>query len=410
MKLFKNMSKVNHWQILLISLSLQLAIRPTLGIQGNIIQTTTLFPLCETPTERPVIFKDSEIILEVSNQVQNGTRPCPILFRSPFQCPHPYSVQVIENDSWKCRHNLQDCVLHQRVYWTKNGEIELNLDVDSFQFTEHAANVLIIHVARLKCDGKFVDKAESGGQQVSDGFLPVVHQTTKKLKIIIQSSNGNTQIRKQEVDNNSQNVLAMDTHSNPNYYPSPADNFLHYPEPSMPESTSFFLASPGFPRNPTGYSDCFYVIPRTNFPTCRLRISFRFFNLPDPDERTCQQHFLLIDNKRICGCKSGLIYLVQLDSRPKLIRYVNKLHPSTIGTQRSFGFLLEVHREGCPVRYQTATRLSRDREIRTPGFFGHRESGQQCQFNFYDWLQVISTPQWRNRRPQCVPGNQLALG
>lgn len=168
----------------------------------------------------------------------------------------------------------------------------------------------------------------------------------------------------------------------------------------IPPLKNHLLTSPGFPRNPIGAQDCFFVI-RPSVRSCRLRIHFHFFNLPDPDERSCLQHFLLIDNRRICGCRTGLVYLTQLDTHPKIIRYVNR---GQFDSNNSIGFLLEVQEEGCPYRYQSTKSFPELREVEpvTSGFYHGSGGNQQCHFHFRDWLKVLQNPLWSgDGRQQC---------
>lgn len=365
----------------------------------NLIPFSNQIPVCTSSAT----YKEREVILQLipSNQTTTTTSTCSMLFRSSFQCPHPYSVQVIEDNPQKCHHNFQNCVLHQRIYWTASGEFELEVNlVDS---PAPPSSQLILHVIRLECDKKL--KASLQAQR--EGGIPP--SVTNKLRMSIYADEGRVTMMEDRF-----NTAAAADKVEANHPPNEMKKYLYFPQ----ENTNFFLVSPGFPRNPVGLSNCLFVIPRTNIQTCRLRITFRFFNLPDPDERTCQHHFLVIDNKRICGCKTGLVYLSQMDSRPKIIRYVNKINPSAFGDQRSFGFLLEVQREGCPYRYRAEgghrvikrmTYQQRDIEP-VSGFYHNRHSPQVCQFSFSDWMKVLANPLWtRNKRPSCTAPEHLGF-
>lgn len=342
----------------------------------------------------PVTYKDREVFLELSSGVTSNktTTNCSMVFRSPFNCPHPYSVQVIEDNPEKCQHNFHMCIHHQRIYWTESGELEVHFtNLHRLHSTSYPA---ILHVIRLGCDTKLKASVEALKEEI--GTTPPT--ITNRLRVEIMNSGGDFVTRE-----DSFNSLTP-ANSQPHLTTSEGKkkNFLYAPK----ENTHFFLTSPGFPRNPIGYSDCFFVIPRTDVQTCRLRLNFRFFNLPDPDEKTCQYHFLVIDNKRICGCKSGLVYLTQMDNRPKIIRYVNRLS----GQQRPFGFLLEVQREACPYRYLSGVAkrdVQRWRDVEPVSGFYHSYIKQSCQFSFNDWMGVLANPVWANRRPQCTAGRNI---
>lgn len=402
------------------------------------------FPLCDTITniaQRTVIYKERDIILEIINPTPTNnttininnqttrtsptTTPCSILFRSPHQCPHPYAVQVMIEDAdspQKCHQNFPNCLLHQRVYWTRSGVLELEVSLVNLQPQPRTeGGQLILHVTRLDCDKKATNLHEGDKLKRRP---PVM--TTGKVRMTINGGGAGLVAMEQQPTKPNNNY--------PNYNIEPQEaierdslkptkekdrnNVQLIPHQAM---TNFFLASPGFPRNPFGgFADCLFVIPKAEVQTCRLRIHFRFFNLPDPDERSCQHHFLLIDNTRICGCRSGLLYVTQMGNGPKIVRYVNRLDPaSSFGAQSSFGFLLEVQREGCPYRYQSAVIGGGARQVIAPrgrdvealgsGFYRNQYvKSQQCQFSFNDWLKVLANPLWRNnQRQQCIPGENL---
>lgn len=359
-------------------------------------------PQCSIGNDQiPVLYKDREVILEIPTEVISNqtTTICAAVFRSPFQCPHPYSVQVIEDNPQTCHQNLQNCVLHQRIYWTRDGVLEVdvqNLGRSTRQFQ------LILHVLRLDCDKKLKANLQGHDKRTS---VPL----TSKLRLTINEDAHETVEMELLTKTAKETQLSVQTTT----LEKDKSNLLWTPQPA----TNYFMTSPGFPRNPVGYSDCFLVIPPTSFKTCRVRIYFRFFNLPDPDERSCQYHYLIVDNKRICGCKTGLLYLSQLDNRPKVIRYVNRLNPLAGGSTRgSVGFLLEVQREGCPHRY---TNLQHRHQLYPKVRAVEPSSGmfypksfiegpqKQCHFSFNDWLKVLANPVWGNRKPHCTAGQVL---
>lgn len=383
---------------MVLSLLVLLLVQST-TVSSHLIPSASKIPLCELhATERGqspvVVYKQREVFLELpSGGANNQTATCSIRFRSPFQCPHPYAVQVIEDNATKCAENLDYCMLHQRIYWTQGGELEVVVSGSPLP----GRIQLILHVLRLDCDSKL--KASLRGLQEGDKYASSLPRFTNKLRMRINAEFG-VAVKTEEKMGIQSTAMVVRT--------GERDRFLYAPQ----QNAHFYLVSPGFPRNPVTYSDCLFVIPPTNnMETCRLRINFRFFNLPDPDERSCQQHYLVVDNKRICGCKTGLVYLTQLDnSRPKVIRYVNRIAPNAFGQNNlPFGYLLEVQREGCPYRYRVggAAGMSRRRgnaETVTNKFYHNNlvAQHQRCpQFTFNDWMKVLANPLWGKKRPQC---------
>lgn len=388
-----------------------------------------------------IVYKESKLFIEIpptlSSRSHQGaiekrrwwstdddaaTAPCSILFRSPFQCPHPYAVQVIEDNPQKCHQNLHNCFLHQRVYRTRDGVLEVNL-VNKKTFASDLPNSrLLLHVERLDCEVKKGNGSREGYSALPSSDEPF----TGRLRVIVNGDSGLVNTAEEEEESPTTTVSDQESgfpsnkvnHGNHQIYPPPVPHYLPQPPPNpvenylitqQPRTTSVFLISPGFPRNPSGNGDCSFIIPRVDLHSCRLRINFKFFNLPDPDERTCHYHYLLIDNRRICGCRSGLIYLSQWDFQPKTIRYVNKrLRPS----QENVGFLLEVVQEQCPNRYEFKAGVLKEqqqqlREVEpvTSEFYQNSRTGrffhnQHCRFHFHEWLAVLGSPLWASRQ-QC---------
>lgn len=373
-----------------------------------------------------IIYKESKVFIEIpdtfpavnhinsweqrrrTEELQNN---CVILFRSPFQCPHAYAVQVIEDNPQKCHQNLQNCLLHQRVYWTRDGVLEVILDNRK---TFATSTNYLLHVERFEC----AKSLKGNGTTRADFTDPHRFQSPgvpyiSRLRVIINGDLGllnmEEEMNKQDEETVPENKVNIGNRILPptDHFPLPPPQFSAgqpYLIPQTPRTSNVYLISPGFPRNPAGNGDCAFIIPRVDIYSCRLRINLKFFNLPDPDERFCHYHYLQIDNNRICGCKSGLIYLTQWDYQPKVIRYVNKrAYPS----RENVGFLLEVIQEQCPTRYESQRKADelRDTEPVTNSFY-HKSAtarffhNQQCRFHFRDWHAVLGSPLWATRR-QC---------
>ncbi|XP_063702599.1 uncharacterized protein LOC134832488 [Culicoides brevitarsis] len=140
----------------------------------------------------------------------------------------------------------------------------------------------------------------------------------------------------------------------PQLSPYPPPGFPLIPQFGVPQqccrntfrNRRFYLVSPNFPATNRRPTDCFFVIERANLNICRLRIVFKFFN--HGNNFQCFDDFLEVDGRRVCGCKSGLVYTTQWGYEPKIIRYRNSgYQPNGLR-----GFVLDVIQESCPYRYE----------------------------------------------------------
>lgn len=143
----------------------------------------------------------------------------------------------------------------------------------------------------------------------------------------------------------------------------------------------FYLTSPNFPLNNRYPSDCLYVIERWSPQICRLRIGFRFFNHGD-----CISDFLEIDGQRICGCRSGQVFVTQWAYGPKIIRYRNS------GFGRGNGFVLDIIQENCPYRLESGAVAEKRMDIlqvqtnstSTSTYYSPQERQQQQQNEIFE--------------------------
>ncbi|XP_062534987.1 uncharacterized protein LOC134204175 [Armigeres subalbatus] len=118
----------------------------------------------------------------------------------------------------------------------------------------------------------------------------------------------------------------------------------------------FYLVSSNFPSYETYNRDCAYQIYRYSPNTCRLVISFKYFLLGD-DRLNCADAFLEIDGRRVCGCRSGMVYTTQWNNAPKFIR-VRTTRNRFSNVQ---GFVLDISQESCPYRYVRSEPSVQDR-------------------------------------------------
>ncbi|XP_055685530.1 uncharacterized protein LOC129791400 [Lutzomyia longipalpis] len=258
------------------------------------------------------------------------------------------------------------------------------------------------------------------------------------------------------VQNASSSAQRQDDSSShlPQLYPQPYPPSQLYPQPFPPpvlyppnccrssplNRPRFLISSPNFPQKNINNIDCTYVIERL-VTSCRLRIIFRYFLLPDVDQNFCINTFVEIDGRRFCGCRSGVLYLSQwgLENR-KLIRFRHSQIP--IPTSIVEGFVMEVIQEECPYRLLRSTpkndthphgRLdfrpigsSPNTPPPTPPSSQHGESfpnrdteekdentdyepsmkfffpntANRCYFGWLQWFQLTVNPLWITR-PQC---------
>ncbi|XP_059616495.1 cubilin [Phlebotomus argentipes] len=231
----------------------------------------------------------------------------------------------------------------------------------------------------------------------------------------------------------------------PQQFPQPFPPPQQFPQPFPPpvqfppsccrfsplNRPRFLISSPNFPHRNVNNFDCVYVIERL-VTSCRLRVIFRYFLLPDVDQNFCVNSFVEMDGRRFCGCRSGVVYLSQwgFENR-KFIRLRNFQAP--VPTSIVQGFIMEVIQEECPYRYlgsvsganDTAPREkldfrpadnatnsnesfpsradegrpeSEDYEPSMKFFFPN--TANRCYFGWLQWFQLTVNPLWITR-PQC---------
>lgn len=161
----------------------------------------------------------------------------------------------------------------------------------------------------------------------------------------------------------------------------------------------FYLVSDGFPYSGAYTSDCVYHIQRNNADICRLRIEFKYFLLGAPQQNPfdCTQNYLEIDGRRVCGCKTGMIYVSQWGLGDRIVRYVN-----TVGFRGNQGFVLDVAQEECPFR------LSANRQIHSPPvdvpnsqFLFAASDANRCFLDYGQWLRLAADQLFQSK-PVCI--------
>lgn len=163
----------------------------------------------------------------------------------------------------------------------------------------------------------------------------------------------------------------------------------------------FYLVSDGFPNGNPFSSDCVYHIRRNNPNICRLRIEFKYFllgaPLPNDGPFGCVQNYLELDGRRICGCKSGMVYTSQWGADDRLLRLVNSANYPGVE-----GFVLDVIQEECPMR------LTRQNDVFTSSgdtpnskFFIGGNSVNRCLLDYGQWLRLTVDQSFQNR-PMCM--------
>lgn len=227
----------------------------------------------------------------------------------------------------------------------------------------------------------------------------------------------------------------------PQPFPQPYPSFVPFPPTccrSPLNRPRFLISSPNFPQKNINNLDCVYVVERL-VTSCRLRIIFRYFLIPDVDQNFCVNSFVEIDGRRFCGCRSGVLYLSQwgLENR-KTIRFRHTQIP--VPTSIVQGFVMEVIQEECPYRLlrslptgknDTQPREKLDfRPIGNTTYTNFHSDGSEsfpsrgdegkndnedyepsmkfffpntinrCYFGWLQWFQLTVNPLWITR-PQC---------
>ncbi|KAJ1520248.1 hypothetical protein ONE63_004455 [Megalurothrips usitatus] len=105
---------------------------------------------------------------------------------------------------------------------------------------------------------------------------------------------------------------------------------------------SLFLTSPGFPVGLASSSECVFPVARLSPLTCRLRLVLHQFLLLGASLGACEKHFLQVDGRRLCGCRSRgqVVSYFRPGESVKLLRYYR--HPLATGA-----FIAEVIQEDC---------------------------------------------------------------
>lgn len=156
-------------------------------------------------------------------------------------------------------------------------------------------------------------------------------------------------------------------------------------------SRRFFLASPGFPNSNNYQHDCIYKVYRANPNICRLRIHARYL-WTGRAEANCNDGFLEIDGKRLCGCQTDLDIISQFDqfwgNNPKIIRYKSSAYPET----NFNGFAIEVIQDECPTRYSPSLETNSSSSV--PDADNHNKVPQFYYYN--DQLNRVRFPVEKN--------------
>lgn len=144
----------------------------------------------------------------------------------------------------------------------------------------------------------------------------------------------------------------------------------------------FLIVSPSFPQSQS--SNCIYTLSRFSPTTTQVRLQFTYFLVGEESSEGCSGGFLEIDGTRICGCKTGLLWISMFfDSEPAKILHL-KIEPSI--NKLINGFIIEV--------FQDDSYLQRDKRNT-----GSDKEGQLVNVNQYVETIVERNPvssSWEN--------------
>lgn len=182
--------------------------------------------------------------------------------------------------------------------------------------------------------------------------------------------------------------------------PGPLQPFAGYPRccANSFHQNRFYLVSDGFPHSATQRSDCVYHIQRSNPNICRIRIEFKYFLLSSPQQNSfdCTQNYLEIDGQRICGCKTGMIYISQWGLGDRVLRYV-----SAVGYQGNQGFILDVAQEPCPFRLSANREINLLLELPHSRFLFATSDANRCFLDYGQWLRLTADQLFLSK-PVCI--------
>ncbi|KAL9707540.1 hypothetical protein quinque_011058 [Culex quinquefasciatus] len=264
---------------------------------------------------------------------------CEYTFKSPFVCSSRYHLQFVDFElepSRDCRKDrlvigdeevLCGTVIGSKTYNSSNGILAIKFVTDGWG----SGRGFRIVVTRQPCDDN--EAVESSTSYTVDTTLQVADDVT------IASD--------EEVIIGSKKVNSPSTSGHPTTPDTPPAN------PSILSccrnvfsQQRFYLVSPNFPSFQTSNANCYYHINRYSPNTCRLIIRFKYFLLGD-DRIGCSDAFVEIDGRRICGCRTGMVYTSQWGYLPKFIRVYSRFNRFP----RVQGFVLDIYQEPCPPRY-----------------------------------------------------------
>lgn len=118
------------------------------------------------------------------------------------------------------------------------------------------------------------------------------------------------------------------------------------------DSRHFMIASPNFRYGKNNPVNCAYHIYRANSNICRIRFNFVFYSNGYQTAQGCQNGYLELDGKQICGCKTDLklssIFDKHYGDIPKILRFNSEGYP----TGKLSGFVIEVLQDECPNKIQ----------------------------------------------------------
>lgn len=395
-------------------------------------------------------FRDRQVILQSPQYPRPypSNSRCIYTFYSPFVCASDFHIQFLDFSLQSSPHCTSDrltigrdevlCgkVIGIMKYRAKDGVLRIVFSADE-SIEERGFKLL---VTRLPCTIESTTDippvAAASTESVVEVFRPVEVQPTSTEPVIDSAVDWNGVIPSHDFELPStyrHPVFGPDfqpstpppfvsnwANNIPNYVPSnalpispsfvpstsspgwPQSPPVSQPFPGVPRCCSnsfyqnrFYLVSNGFPYSGAHGSDCIYHIQRNNPNICRLRIEFKYFLLgvAQQNQFDCMQNYLEIDGRRICGCKTGMVYLSQWGLGDRVLRYVN-----AIGYRGNQGFVLDVIQEECPFRLSTNSPVF---DSTNSQFLFSASDANRCYFDYGQWLRLAADQLFQSK-PVCI--------
>lgn len=288
---------------------------------------------------------------------------CEYQIMSPYVCENEFHVQFLNfslessedclNERLVINHDEIFCgrQIESRKFKTKAGVLNITFSSKSFNYREGRGFKIL--VTRLPC----IDSIDSEQLESTDADINIITTTDdpKCLKVNSTVTFSDHNSSTYGIHGFNRTVNSRQDIPPPTLPPiGPPITILPTPPAFLKccqniyNQNRFLLISQGFPAFIVGENDCLFVIQKSSPNVCRLRIIFKYFNLQDRMANElggCNNNFLEIEGRRLCGCKSEFVFETFWGYEASKILRLRTSPGQHVSAQ---GFVLEVIQEDCP--------------------------------------------------------------